>query len=198
MFKFRTEWSNLQKWIAKTSWCKEKFKAWNRSSQRNNIRQIEILSEELCYLQEDWNKNIHKVSQIKEQINENGIREEQYWHLSSWIRWLTHGDANTSFFHQIAIQMRRQNRISRIMNDHGSCSLWWQNGAKNNWRLFQKYSSSGPRNWGSAINCIEKVVTLQMNLELIQPVLLKKVKKAAFEMGSLKATGPNGFQGTFY
>ncbi|KAH0992476.1 hypothetical protein GBA52_003959 [Prunus armeniaca] len=50
------------------------------------------------------------------------------------------------------------------------------------------------RNWGSAINCIEKVVTLQMNLELIQPVLLKKVKKAAFEMGSLKAPGPNGFQ----
>ncbi|CAB4263103.1 unnamed protein product [Prunus armeniaca] len=60
------------------------------------------------------------------------------------------------------------------------------------------FSSSGPRNWGSAINCIEKVVTLQMNLELIQPVLLKKVKKAAFEMGSLKAPGPNGFQGTFY
>lgn len=37
-----------------------------------------------------------------------------------------------------------------------------------------------------------------MNDDLLQPITLDDVKTAAFELGSLKAPGPDGFQGTFY
>lgn len=85
------------------------------------------------------------------------------------------------------------------MNDHGQ----WVYGDRTVRRTIEDYfknifPSSGPRNWGSAVNCIEKVVTPHMNLELIQPISLEEVKKAVFEMGALKAPSLDGFQGIFY
>lgn len=193
------EGSNLHKWSTKIRRCRTKLREWSRSSQRNSKEQLESLNKELCTLQEEWNENREKVSQVKKQINELSMREEQYWQQRSRLKWLVAGDANTSFFHQTTIQMRRQNRITRIKDCHGH----WISDEIGVRRTFEAYfknifSSNGSRDWGNAMDCVESVVTPQMNEDLLQPITLDDVKTAAFELGSLKAPGPDGFQGTFY
>ncbi|CAL2248627.1 unnamed protein product [Prunus armeniaca] len=60
------------------------------------------------------------------------------------------------------------------------------------------FTSSGSRDWNSILNCIEPVVTDDMNRDLTRPITLEEIKDAAFQMGATKAPGPDGFHGTFY
>ncbi|CAL5386064.1 unnamed protein product [Camellia sinensis] len=49
-----------------------------------------------------------------------------------------------------------------------------------------------------ALSVITREVSEKVNAELIKPVTDEEIKNAAFQLGSLKASGPDGFQGIFY
>lgn len=51
-------------------------------------------------------------------------KEEIYCHQRSRIRWITHGDKNTKFFHAYASWRKRKNSIQQILNDDNQ---WIQN-----------------------------------------------------------------------
>lgn len=50
----------------------------------------------------------------------------------------------------------------------------------------------------AALSAVEHQVSSDMNASLIRPITDQEIKDAAFQLGSLKAPGPNGFSGIFY
>lgn len=48
------------------------------------------------------------------------------------------------------------------------------------------------------MDCVLPTVTNDMNATFLKLVTVDEVKNAVFQLGALKAPGPDGFQGTFY
>ncbi|KAL6176235.1 hypothetical protein ACLB2K_052870 [Fragaria x ananassa] len=54
------------------------------------------------------------------------------------------------------------------------------------------------RDWGDALRGVAPVITDEMNDDLGRPFTYDEVRDAAFQLGVLKAPGPDGFPGLFY
>lgn len=52
--------------------------------------------------------------------------------------------------------------------------------------------------WSDLLDCVDAIVTLEMNDVLRRAVEESEIKVAVSQLGNLKAPGPNGFQGVFY
>ncbi|BFG31061.1 hypothetical protein CerSpe_173350 [Prunus speciosa] len=60
------------------------------------------------------------------------------------------------------------------------------------------FTTGGHRDWGDVLDCVSHIVSDEMNATLTSPILEVEVKDAVFQMGGMKAPGPDGFQGMFY
>lgn len=52
--------------------------------------------------------------------------------------------------------------------------------------------------WEQVLECVTPVVTDGMNQALMMPIMDEEIKEVGRQMGSLKASGPDGFSGIFY
>ncbi|KAB2595159.1 hypothetical protein D8674_030609 [Pyrus ussuriensis x Pyrus communis] len=59
------------------------------------------------------------------------------------------------------------------------------------------FSSEGDRNWGSLLDCINPMISNDMNEALTAPITDDEIIEAALKIGGLKAPSPDGFQGIF-
>ncbi|XP_050379552.1 uncharacterized protein LOC126796881 [Argentina anserina] len=136
---------------------------------------------------------------ITEKLGALWTREESYWHQRSRVKWLTTGDSNTRFFHLSTLHRRQRNQILKIQND---LEVWVV--GESNIRLefesqFKKiFTSTGPRDWGESLCGLSQSIIPEMNDVLLKPFSLEEVKVATFQLGALKAPGPDGFPGLFY
>lgn len=71
---------------------------------------------------------MHKIREIKENLDKLLENEEIIWMLRYRIQWLREGDQNTSLFHTKASTRSRKNKISRIKDSNGV----WQEDENNN------------------------------------------------------------------
>lgn len=97
------------------------------------------------------------------------------------------------------MQRRKRNKISMIKDGNGE----WLEGDKLVAKGFQEYfqqlfTTDGQQVWDVALECVDARVSESMNSELLLPITIEDVKAAVFDLGALKAPGPDGFQGTFY
>lgn len=58
--------------------------------------------------------------------------------------------------------------------------------------------TSGPRNLNDIQNLIRPTITSEENKELIAILDSTEIKEAAFQLGSLRSPGPDGFAAIFY
>ncbi|KAM1419631.1 hypothetical protein ACFXTO_023155 [Malus domestica] len=112
-----------------------------------------------------------EIKEITEKINKRKEHEEQFWLQRSHVRWLQAGDANTAFFHQSAVQRRRLNHIGRLQNASGN----WTDDLSSIWRMIDDhflrlFSTEGSRCWGDILECVDPIVTAEMNVALGKPV----------------------------
>ncbi|XP_075645968.1 uncharacterized protein LOC142617137 [Castanea sativa] len=123
----------------KISKCQSQLRLWNQMSFGNVNTRLKLLKEKLQLIegQNLLHETTNEIQALKKEINETLVREEVMWNQKSRALWLKCGDRNTRFFHTIASQRRRRNRIDGLM-DNGV----WYDSFEDLERVILEYFSS--------------------------------------------------------
>ncbi|KAK8461281.1 hypothetical protein SEVIR_1G007383v4 [Setaria viridis] len=126
-------------------------------------------------------------------------QEEIHWFQRARANWLKQGDRNTSFFHNFATKRRKKNTIKGLMDDNGTrhedggtmCNIVQS--------YFETLFTSEVGNPDpSVLLDVKRSVTQDMNTELMRPFTAEEIKRVLFQIGDLKAPGPDGMHAVFY
>jgi hypothetical protein len=139
------------------------------------------------------------IRAITDRMDELLYQEEMMWLQHSRISWLREGDRNTSFFHRRAKWWSRKNKIRKLKRGDGSYAET-PNEMKEMVVAFFYYLyhlDSGVRP-ELVLDQVGAKVTDDMNHELCKEFSEKEIADAMFQMGPMKAAGPDGFPARFY
>jgi hypothetical protein len=176
------------------------LKSWSREKFGHVTREIERLRSVLEPLEgEDVIGNRAEILQAKIKLDELLYREEMMWLQRSRINWLKEGDRNTRYFHRKARWRAKKNKIRRLKRGDGS---WCANqeemkGMASHYfsDLFSKDSSLCP---DDLTNLFAPKITMEMNWDLCKQYSEEEISNALFQIGPLKALGPDGFPARFF
>ncbi|XP_071678521.1 uncharacterized protein [Lolium perenne] len=140
-----------------------------------------------------------EIQRISSELDELLHREEMMWRQRSRIDWLKEGDRNTKFFHRKAKWRQNKNRISRIKDANG---VWIDDPdeIKNLANEFFKnlYASDPTVCPVDLLNLIHSPITPDINEGLCAGFTDDEISDALFQIGLLKAPGPDGMPGRFF
>jgi hypothetical protein len=142
---------------------------------------------------------ISKQSDIQLKMENLLEQEELYWVQRGRVNWLQHGDQNTAFFHRFASGRRKQNFIKYLKNEAGDVIEdhdQIMGMAKNYFQTLFTAEVQDPD--PNVLNKVLPSVTPEMNEKLLAPYSRDEVKMALFNIGDLKAPGPDGLHAVFY
>ncbi|KAF7815390.1 reverse transcriptase [Senna tora] len=140
-----------------------------------------------------------RAKAVLKQLEAAWDREEKYWWQRSRVKWLEAGDSNSCFFHASTIQRRAHNKILRLKDEAGSWREDHDGIADCVSSYFEKiFAHSGTRDMSDVLLFVEKVITEEDNELLNGPVTSSEIKETAFQLGGMKAPGPDGVSGFFY
>lgn len=128
------------------------------------------------------------------------LRQEQvFWKQRAKNFWLSDGDMNTKFFHQCASNRRKKNLIKGLFNENGVWCTTDEELEDIVLRYYgQLFTSSQPSNLANIMSLVPKVVTEDMNADLVKDITMDEVHLALKQMHPSKAPGPDGFSPCFY
>jgi hypothetical protein len=126
-------------------------------------------------------------------------QEELYWVQRGRVNWLKHGDQNTAFFHRFATGRRKRNFIKYLKNEDGDIIEDHDQVMGIARDYFQTLFTAEVQDPDpNVLNKVLPSVTPEMNEKLLAPYSRDEVKKALFNIGDLKAPGPDGLHAVFY
>jgi hypothetical protein len=193
--------SNLTDLIQKVKETREHLHDW---STMNFGKVTKEISKKRSQLKKLWKRNIsqsrdNEIWRISVELDELLHREEMMWRQRSRIAWLKEGDRNTKFFHRKANWRQNKNKIDRIKDDSGS---WIDNPneVKNCAMGFFKnlYTRDPLVNPEDILNLINTPITQDINEGLCKEFIDDEISDALFQIGPLKAPGPDGMPGRFF
>jgi UDP-2,3-diacylglucosamine pyrophosphatase LpxH len=119
-------------------------------------------------------------------------QEEIHWQQRGRANWLRHGDRNTTYYHNFASARKRKNLIKRLKDSNGD----WVEGDRGLVPLISDYFSNlftreveEPHQ--ALLDVVRPCVTPAMNTILTAPYTAEEVKKSLFQIGDMKAPGPD-------
>lgn len=174
---------------------------WSKKEFPNNRKTInDLLAKFQDCFTGTWNeKRAKKARSLANEIDVIWDREEKYWAQRSRVKWLACGDKNSKFFHMTTIQRRQRNKVVKLKRDDGQ---WTEDSSDiaNSFSLFYSnlFSTKGPRDYSEVLDYVQQIVDVNDNALLAAPVGMEEVKAAVFDLGALKAPGPDGYSGLFY
>lgn len=191
---------NLGDVRTKLAYTMENLKRWSRDKIGNIKKSIERCRRELEEMRmrgrEDSEPDVHRLKIFLQELLH---REEIWWKQRSRITWLKEGDRNTRYFHLKASWRARKNLIKKLRRSDGMmCSKEEELGeiARSFFRdLYTKDESLNP---GELLNMFEPKITDEMNGMLTKPFTDEEISDALFQIGPLKAPGPDGFPARFF
>jgi hypothetical protein len=140
-----------------------------------------------------------EIRAVTDKMNELLYREEMMWLQRSRIDWLREGDRNTKFFHSKAVWRARKNKIKKLRDDSGA----WQENSKIMGRMatdFFKnlFKADASLAYEPVLDLFDEKITPEMNEKLCEEFSDKEISDALFQIGPLKAPGPDGFPARFF
>ncbi|KAI9110475.1 hypothetical protein K1719_018341 [Acacia pycnantha] len=153
--------------------CQQKLWAWSKQEFPHFRGVISQLRHKLndCYKGQMTEETLVAAEDLIRQIEETWRKEESYWWQRSRVSWLTCGDKNTKFFHNVVIQRRLRNKILRLKNDSGE----WMEERGDIHKAFSDFygklfRTGGTRDMDQALSYVKKVITETDNCLLMAQV----------------------------
>ena len=113
--------------------------------------------------------------------------------------WMVSGDKNTSYFHNRASQKFRRNTITALRGQNGEMVSGEDEIAALAMGYYKSlFSSSTLDNFEDVVQHTQRVVSEEMNSDLIAKFSKIEVEIALNQMAPLKAPGPNGMPPIFF
>ena len=145
------------------------------------------------------NADREEIRRVTDSMNELFYREEMMWMQRSRIDWLREGDRNTKFFHSKAVWRARKNKVKQIKDDNGTVHTSQESMGQlvNDYfqHLFATDTSLDP---SPVLSLLEEKVSAEMNEKLCAEFSDREIGDALFQIGPLKAPGPDGFPARFF
>ncbi|XP_058180015.1 uncharacterized protein LOC131298548 [Rhododendron vialii] len=193
--------SDMYGLVQRLKCCKNALLGWSKRTFGKDKLRLKVLQEKLKGIQTEPYSQA-RFEQEKEYVKEVEIlllREEMMLHQRSRINWLSYGDRNSAFFHASINQRRQRNQMVKLRTSRGE---WIESEEGINGIIKDFFSGlfshSGQRDFSEALSVVNSCITEDMNARLIKEVTEEEIKLAAFQLGSLKAPGPDGYLGFFF
>jgi hypothetical protein len=135
---------------------------------------------------------------LEKDMDELLYREEILWMQRSRIAWLREGDRNTKYFHRRASWRNKKNRICKLKRPDGTwtCDSAEMEGLATDF-FHNLYTYDEAVNPNIITDFLTPCVNDDMNSNLYASFSYKEISDALFQIGPLKALGPNGFPTRF-
>ncbi|KAL9665366.1 hypothetical protein QQ045_020785 [Rhodiola kirilowii] len=184
--------------------CMTSLKQWGEAEFGNIKKKVENLKERIQELREcPRSENVVCVEiRLSTDLDEWMEREELYWRQRSRAEWLKNGDRNTSYFHAKASQRKKRNHVDCLRDskgelqesDHQIASIiidYFVN-------IFKSQVAPHGGGWNHDFENVPKMVSEDMNRQLMAPFTEGEIKRAMFQMHPTKGPGLDGFSALFY
>ncbi|KAJ8628306.1 hypothetical protein MRB53_021613 [Persea americana] len=140
-----------------------------------------------------------RIKTLRGQINLLLLIDEIHWRQISRAIWLRVGDNNTRYFHQSTSQRKKNIGLADLLNPHGQWCMKTKQLSEIASNYFQElFTSNDPHRIDETMKAVERVVSVDMNKNLLMPYTTVEVKQAIFQMHPSKAPGPDGMSCLFF
>ena len=140
-----------------------------------------------------------EINSVRKEINDLLDSEEIMRHQRSRMQWMMLGDRNTRYFHSKALDRKRKNAISRIMDENGIWHETKEGIANVVVSYFEKlYTTSYPSHILEITDTIPTKVSSEMNQSLIKDFTKEEVLAALKQMHPTKAPSPDDMSAIFF
>lgn len=163
----------------------------NRQDLENEIKALQV---------ESSTQAGERLNEAKKELSTLFVKEELYWRQRAKAHWLTGGDLNTRFFHQMASARKKSNTIHGLFSDDGR----WVTDKSGLHGIVSEYFST-LFTASDSVHDIEQVtqhirgsISSDENNYLIRDFEEEEFKVAVKQMHKDKAPGPDGFNPGFY
>lgn len=174
---------------------------WDRDILKAPKKRVNKLKKELEKLRRgiSSSESIARQKEILFVLENIMEQEEIFWLQRGRADWLLHGDKNTKFFHNAATARKKRNCIKKLLDDTG---VWREGNDQLKDHIIQYFSNLFTAEVDApdepVISTVKRCVSQEMNDALMAPYSAEEVKKALFDIGDLKAPGPDGLHAIFY
>ena len=157
---------------------------------------LEGISHSLSFQENPFLENLQK--ELWREYEKILIQEEMYWKQVSRCEWIKFGDKNSKYFHNIANNRRRRNRVLSLKNDEGDW-VEHQNVLKDmGVNYFQSIFVAGLEYDRFYVRGAFPPLTDEELASLDREVTDEEISNALFSMKGWKAPGLDGILAAFF
>ena len=188
-----------QKLLRRLYVCSERLKFWGGrfiASLRKDIKGCNKKIEELQYKSDAI--SIQWMEEVKVEYASLLLKEDDFWKQRAKNFLLVEGDLNSRFFHSMASDRKKTNRIIRLQDVDG---VWCDNGDEIcdiALSYFTELFSVCVGKYDPVISCVKPLVSSVDNEMLLAPFTIEEFRTTLFQMHPDKSPGPEDFNLAFY
>jgi hypothetical protein len=192
--------NNLEDISNKLDGLMDTLQTWSKRTIGSVPRKLERLRKRLQIVsmyQDGYSLSEKKI--ITKEMNELLAKEEVMWKQRSRVDWLKSGDQNTSYFHRKASWRSKKNNITKLATDDGSV-IMDDDKIKDMTKVFFQdlYNRDESVEPDGILKLIQRKIDVNTNDRLCQDFTDEEISNALFQIGPMKAPGPDGYPAHFF